>query len=97
MKYHEAKDRAKRLKDFKITPGVDDVLGEKELAELRQIKINLGDDLTKGEGYHGVGRDSKAHSIRVGDVEEYEAQYDPNNDFAIFGVNNPTTGGIQSL
>ena len=28
---------------------------------------------------------------------EYEAQYDPNNDFAIFGVGDPTSGGLQTM
>jgi hypothetical protein len=30
-------------------------------------------------------------------VEEYEAQYDPNNDFAIFGVGDQTRGGVQTM
>lgn len=29
--------------------------------------------------------------------EEYAVQYDPNNDFAIFGVGDQTRGGVQSL
>lgn len=28
---------------------------------------------------------------------EYEAQYDPNNDFAIFGVGDHTNGGLQTM
>lgn len=48
----EAQNRAQRAKDFKINPeektaGIEDVLGDKELAELRNMKINLGDDLKK--------------------------------------------------
>ena len=30
-------------------------------------------------------------------VAEYQDQYDPNNDFAIFGVGDPTMGGLQSM
>lgn len=30
-------------------------------------------------------------------VDEFEQQYDPNNDFAIFGVGNPKQGGIQDM
>ena len=30
-------------------------------------------------------------------MTEYEAQYDPNNDFAIFGVGDPSRGGLQNL
>jgi hypothetical protein len=32
--------------------------------------------------------------IDVQNVDEYEVQYDPNNDFAIFGVGDPTRGGV---
>ena len=28
---------------------------------------------------------------------QYEAQYDPNNDYAIFGIGDPTRGGIQTM
>jgi hypothetical protein len=46
----EAEQRAKRTKNFKINPEADDlpfgdVLGDKEMAELRKMKVNLGDDL----------------------------------------------------
>lgn len=88
----EAQNRAQRAKDFKINPetviGIDDVLGERELAELKNMKITLGDDLKK---YNQVQRQSNANSMADG---EYEVQYDPNNDFAIFGMGDPTTGGI---
>jgi protein-disulfide isomerase len=53
----EAERRVQRAKDFKVTPtaGFEDVLGEKELAELRQMKVKLGDDLGKGkQNYRGV-------------------------------------------
>lgn len=29
--------------------------------------------------------------------QEYEQQYDPNNDFAIFGIGNTAMGGIQDM
>jgi len=35
--------------------------------------------------------------IDVQNVDEYEVQYDPNNDFAIFGCGDPTRGGVQSM
>jgi hypothetical protein len=47
--------------------------------------------------YHGVNRESihPGDSINVENVEnQYEAQYDPNNDFKIFGVGDHTKGGI---
>jgi hypothetical protein len=40
------------------------------------------------------------NSIEVnskGGMDLYGAQYDPNNDFAVFGVGDPTRGGIQSM
>jgi hypothetical protein len=43
--------------------------------------------------YSEVERDSS----RPGDLVQYEAQYDPNNDYAIFGVGDPTRGGIQTM
>ena len=30
-------------------------------------------------------------------MDEYENQYDPNNDFAIFNVGNQAMGGVQNL
>jgi len=95
----DAQKRAQRAKDFKVTPeaGYEDVLGEKEMAEIKQLKINLGDDLKKG--YGGVARDSHANSMRfdVQNMDEYEVQYDPNNDFAIFGIGNAAMGGVQTM
>lgn len=52
----EAEQRAKRSKNFKIQPGLEeempygDVLGDKEMAELRKMKANLGDDLKNQYG-----------------------------------------------
>merc|ERR1719460_1946610 len=67
------------------------------MAELRKMKINLGDDLQTNYGH--VKRDSVQSSIHAGPqaIEEYEVQYDPNNDFAIFGIGDPTRGGIQTM
>lgn len=31
------------------------------------------------------------------EVEKYEEQYDPNAEFAVFGMGDPTKGGLQSL
>jgi len=94
--FMDAEKRAKRAKDFKITPEPHsgDILGEKELAELKQLKANLGDDLNKG--YGSVNRASNANSIRYDaqNLDEYEIQYDPNNDFAIFGIGNQAMGGV---
>jgi hypothetical protein len=67
------------------------------MAELRKMKINLGDDLQTNYGQ--VKRDSVQSSVHAGPqaMEEYEVQYDPNNDFAIFGIGDPTRGGIQTM
>jgi len=47
------------------------------------------------KSYGEVNRSSNVHSQRG--AEEYEVQYDPNNDFAIFGIGDKTQGGIQNL
>lgn len=92
----EAEQRVKRSKDFKINPEYEsnDPVNEKEMADLKKLKVNLGDDLKNN--YGALGRDSVNPSINVG-PDEYEAQYDPNNDFQIFGIGDPTRGGVQSL
>lgn len=36
-------------------------------------------------------------SNQEGGIGEYEAQYDPNNDFAVFEVGDKTRGGLQSM
>lgn len=88
----EAETRAKRAVDFKISPDFGgDKEHEREMAELDKMKVNLGDDLKNN--YGSLPRDSFNPSINVG-PEEYEAQYDPNNDFAIFGTGDPTRGGV---
>lgn len=61
------------------------------MAELKNLQ-NLAVDTP----YVGVERSSNVNSMRHG-VEEYEAQYDPNNDFAIFGVGDQTRGGVQTM
>jgi hypothetical protein len=47
------------------------------------------------KSYGNVNRSSDVHSNHG--AEEYEVQYDPNNDFAIFGIGDKTRGGIQNL
>merc|ERR1719313_3214913 len=32
-----------------------------------------------------------------GGLDDYGVQYDPNNDFAMFGVGDPSRGGVQSM
>lgn len=91
----EAEQRAKRAVDFKINPIAESYdVNEKELADLKNLKKQLGDDLK--QNYGSLPRDSLHPSINV-EPCEYEAQYDPNNDFAIFGVGDPTRGGVQNL
>ena len=54
----------------------------------------------KQNQYDNVARDSMINSIEVvqrGGNDIYSTQYDPNNDFAVFGVGDPTRGGIQSM
>lgn len=46
--------------------------------------------------YGKVDRDSNVKSMRQ-ELDEYEVQYDPNNDFAIFGIGDRTRGGLQTM
>lgn len=47
--------------------------------------------------YGKVQRDSHAYATNKESIDEYEVQYDPNNDFAIFGIGDQTRGGVQTL
>jgi len=54
----------------------------------------------KSNDYNTVGRDSNfSIDIKGGanDEQYYQSQYDPSNDFAVFGVGDPTRGGVQSM
>ena len=53
---------------------------------------NLGNELD-GNKYGSI----PAHSIVLPPRPEYEQQYDPNNDFAIFGIGDKSRGGLQSM
>jgi len=98
---HLAQARAKRAKDFNgsispapTDPGLKDVLGEQELANLGKLGFKLGDDLQE----YGEVNQRTAHSILPSQgPEQYEQQYDPNNDFAIFGVGDKSRGGLQTM
>lgn len=72
---------------------------EQELSECKGNVIDLGGALKQNQ-YDNVARDSIVNSIEVnqkGVADLYSAQYDPNNDFAVFGIGDPTRGGIQSM
>ena len=90
----DAQNRAQRFKDFKINPDAGQ-FGDRELDDLRKGK--LGDDLSEYNTYGKLDRSSNAKSFNKQDIDEYEAQYDPNNDFAIFGVGDQTRGGVQTM
>jgi hypothetical protein len=86
----EAEQRAMRIRD----------LHDQELSDCKKSNvIDLGAAM-KSNDYDAVGRDSKCQSmdfsIKVG-VEDYAQQYDPSNDFAVFGVGDETRGGVQSM
>ena len=49
----------------------------------------------KNKQYCEVNRDSMM--VTPESCVQYEAQYDPNNDYAIFGIGDPTRGGIQDM
>lgn len=99
---HKAQARVKRAKDLDnlssispnpTDPGAKDVLGEKELANLGKLGYKLGDELQ-----YGQVNQRTANSILMSQgPEQYEQQYDPNNDFAIFGVGDKSRGGLQTM
>lgn len=54
----------------------------------------------KQNDYDKVNRDSISQSFDVNfkiAPEVYGTQYDPSTDFAVFGVGDPTVGGLQSM
>ena len=53
---------------------------------------NLGHELV-GNKYGSI----PAHSIVLPPRPQYEQQYDPNNDFAIFGIGDKSRGGLQTM
>lgn len=53
---------------------------------------------TAGKASHDTrGRDSHVEMNSVAGILEYQGQYDPNQDFAIFGIGDQTKGGVQNL
>lgn len=71
-------------------------MNDQELSECKNNVVNLGDAM-KSNDYEQVNRDSNVNSFNVsikGGIEDYAVQYDPNNDYAIFGVGDKTRGGI---
>lgn len=75
-------------------------MNDQELSECKSNVVDLGGAI-KSNDYDSVNRDSKAYtfdvSMKGAGQEDYAAQYDPNNDYAIFGVGDPSRGGVQSM
>lgn len=85
----EAEQRAMRIRN----------LNDQELSDCKANVVDLGDAMKQNE-YDKVNRDSMVNTFDVsikGGLENYGTQYDPNNDFAVFGVGDPTRGGVQSM
>lgn len=85
----DAEQRAMRVRD----------LNDQELSDCKANVVNLGDAMKQNQ-YDKINRDSMVNTFDVsikGGVEDYGTQYDPNNDFAVFSVGDPTRGGVQSL
>jgi hypothetical protein len=85
----EAENRVMKIKN----------MNEQELSDCKPNVIDLG-SLDKQNDYDQVNRDSNVNtfevSIKAG-LDEYATQYDPNNDFAVFGVGDKTRGGVMSM
>lgn len=74
-------------------------LNDQELSDCKANVVDLGAAMKQNQ-YDQVNRDSVAQSFDVNikiAPEDYGTQYDPNNDFAVFGVGDPTRGGVQSM
>lgn len=85
----EAANRAMKIKN----------LNEQELSDCKSNVIDLGATMKQND-YDKVNRDSNVNTFEVsmrGGLDEYSTQYDPNNDFAVFGVGDKTRGGVQSM
>ena len=85
----EAANRAMKIKN----------LNEQELSDCKSNVIDLGATMKQND-YDKVNRDSNVNTFEVsmrGGLDEYATQYDPNNDFAVFGVGDKTRGGVQSM
>lgn len=85
----EAEQRAIRVRN----------LNDQELSDCKANVVDLGAAMKQNQ-YDKVNRDSMVNTFDVsikGGVEDYGTQYDPNNDFAVFSVGDPTRGGLQSL
>jgi len=85
----EAEQRAMRVRD----------LNDQELSDCKANVVDLGAAMKQNQ-YDKVNRDSMVNTFDVsikGGVDDYGTQYDPNNDFAVFSVGDPTRGGVQSL
>jgi hypothetical protein len=69
-------------------------MNDQELSECKGNVIDLGAAMKQND-YDSVNRDSKCASFDFnikGGVDEqyYAAQYDPSNDFAVFGIGDKT-------
>jgi hypothetical protein len=53
------------------------------------------DEKNKPQEMNQISEDKNFDTVAK--FNEFEQQYDPNNDFAIFGVGDPTRGGIQDM
>jgi len=74
-------------------------MNDQELSDCKSNVVDLGAAMKQNQ-YDGVARQSMVNSIEVNakvNMDLYGAQYDPNNDFAVFGVGDKTQGGIQSM
>ena len=84
------------VRQFILRPKLQVIELEEQIKRAKNVvepkqDINLVSATVKT--YHGINRDS----IAPEDVVAYEPQYDPNNDFKIFGVGDHTKGGIQDM
>jgi len=80
--------------------------GEEMKAKQSELDLveHTNQDLVTASGEKTAELRDSSMALRVaqrgaeaGEFEKYEEQYDPNADFAVFGVGDKTKGGLQSL
>lgn len=69
----------------------DKIKKSKNAVEPKEMTIMDTIKIPTKHSYSGLNRESIAPDASV---VQYEPQYDPNNDFKIFGVGDPSKGGI---
>jgi hypothetical protein len=67
-----------------------------ERLDVERKIVRINEEKNKPQELNDMS-DNKNFNTNSKIINEFEQQYDPNNDFAIFGVGDPTQGGLQDM